>query len=583
MCNLFSSRLPFILASVFVAGLLLLTLSNLIDARVTTLPVSSGTIYRYIALMGDEATIASVTAPAISAGDLRFLRRYVNPTTFLDEASTDYYPGGYPPNLVLELYEATTMPSEATDVILTLADSAIISGLQAEYEDLTWLSYVPNQVIVSGDYEDLGILASAFITDLIPTGSVRLDFCSLCPPTDTEQIWLFGISSIKRVVTLVQELNDYAAQTPLSVTAEPNYLIVGAQQHIAGSPGGPSEPGAVPLYHSSELTTTGFNVGVVIFDTIPEGALPYDPIYIEGELVTVLESVSFASDLPVGDVIMPAHGTFVATPITQLAPGAVTYLLGVLNEYTYGDSFSFFETAEENAIYYLYSQFFRTGLVFNYSFVQESPSPQASGQSTSMEAFLTAVDNQNIVQVAAAGNDSAFTLTPQEMRLPARHDDVWGVTAVTPGGSHACYANKGDIAARGGGIPRETDNCNIRQIVVERCATPGGLMGLETCVSGWDTDSGTSWSWGVGTSFAAPVAAGLAAQAIELLRPPPSPLSNDGRLASEEFIGLPPDPAEVWAYLLSLATPAGDPALGAGILPGPSKPTNIYLPIIQKP
>jgi hypothetical protein len=444
------------------------------------------------------------------------------------------------------------------------------------------LSYIPNQVIVSGDYEDLDILASAFISDLIPTGSVRLDFCSLCPPTDTEQIWLFGINSTKKVVTLVQELNDYAAQTPLSVTAEPNYLIVGAQGHIAGSPGGPSEPGAVPLYHSSELTTTGFNVGVAIFDSVPEGALPYDPIFIEGQRVTVLESVSLASDLPAGDVFMPAHGTFVATPITQLAPGAVVYLLGVLSEYTYGDSFSFFETAEENAINYLYSQFFRTGLVFNYSFVQESPPPQVQGQPTAMEEFLTAVDNQNIVQVAAAGNDSAYTLTPQEMRLPARHDDVWGVTAVTPAGSHACYANVGDISARGGGIPRESKNCNIRQMVVERCVTPGGLIGLETCVSGWDSDSSTSWSWGVGTSFAAPIASGLAAQIIELLR---SPLSKDGRIAGEAFIGSPPDPAEVWAYLYSLATLTDDPALGAGILPGPTEPENyeIYLPIVQKP
>lgn len=569
----FSRRLPFILGSVFVAGLFLFMLGWLLDARASLLLGSPTVSYRHIALMGDEATIASVTAPAINAGEIRLLRRYTNTAAFLYEAPTDYFPGG-PPPAALELYEALAPPSQATDIIMTLAISAVNSGLQVEYQDLTWLSYMPNKVIISGVISDINNVASHF--GLTGVNTVTLSFCSSCAG---RQIRLYETNenNTSKVSTLVPLINNYAVSQSLTVTAEPNYLIVGAQGHIAGSPGGPLERDAVQLLHTRRLTTTGVGVKVFIFDA---SSVTTGIFFIQGVSVTASAPVVLPADLPSGTytsgTYMPAHGTFVATPVTQLAPAAGKYLVRVLNEYSYGDSHHFMQAAEK--IMNDHAANSVGGLVFNYSFVQEAPT---SSGGTALEQFLTAVADEGVLQIAAAGNDSAFTLSPQDMRLPAAHDKVRGVAAVTPGNHLACYSNHGDISALGGGIPRGGEPCKTHQIVRAKCGIPGAPAGLETCVTGWDPASDTFYSWGLGTSYAAPIATGMAAQAFEFLR---TPYPRDGTIAGGEQGGS-PDPDEVWAFLESLATPACDPALGAGILLGPPEPVNceVYLPMVTRP
>lgn len=97
---------------------------------------------------------------------------------------------------------------------------------------------------------------------------------------------------------------------------------------------------------------------------------------------------------------------------------------------------------------------------------------------------------------------------------PAAHPAVIGVSALTRQYEIACYANQSDIYTIGGGLPRSGD-CNVSQIVLG-CQT----LGTDNCVSGWmdgDVNAGF-YHYGIGTSFAAPVAAGVSAQLIEAMQ-----------------------------------------------------------------
>ena len=156
------------------------------------------------------------------------------------------------------------------------------------------------------------------------------------------------------------------------------------------------------------------------------------------------------------------------------------------------------------------------GVVFNYSLGLEDTS--ADGPKTAMDRMLDMVAFLDITQVAAAGNDSAFETMPMPMNLPAAHPDVMGVTAIAPGNHIACYANSSrhpgpsvGFAARGGGIARgSAPVCDV-DAHVQGCAI--GAWG--GCLHGWDPTSPTSYSYAIGTSFAAPQVAGYAAQVLE--------------------------------------------------------------------
>ena len=76
--------------------------------------------------------------------------------------------------------------------------------------------------------------------------------------------------------------------------------------------------------------------------------------------------------------------------------------------------------------------------------------------------------------------------------------------------------------------------------------------GSENCLVGWDPNSTTDQSYGIGTSFAAPFVSAVAAQLIEK--------SAAGGRA--QFVS----PDEIWRALVDLARPSGEPAFGVGTL-----------------
>jgi hypothetical protein len=111
------------------------------------------------------------------------------------------------------------------------------------------------------------------------------------------------------------------------------------------------------------------------------------------------------------------------------------------------------------------------------------------------------------------------------MQLPAYYEAVIGVAANNQQGQRSCFSNRGDIAAPGGngGVdPQNGDNpCAPRTGNATVAPTPCDPANIGMChyaIIGPSTLSTTTdygaWS---GTSFAAPIAAGVAAQGFHML------------------------------------------------------------------
>lgn len=140
-----------------------------------------------------------------------------------------------------------------------------------------------------------------------------------------------------------------------------------------------------------------------------------------------------------------------------------------------------------------------------------------------------------ILVVAAAGNNSYRTnhhLARHAPALPARYDDVLGVSALDGTGNPATYANRGDEELFGNGVATYGGNAMLwmpgggtpdvetgvlkiaadgttRDAVIGIYSTP--TMPTITGDSGGATANTTGWAYWAGTSFATPVVAGIAA------------------------------------------------------------------------
>lgn len=553
---------------------------------------------RYIAIMGEDSTqITGVAHPFINNGHLKPIRKYTSPAVYnyLREAPTTYFPFGFPPTLTLQVYEATTSTLNVNQVVSQVVSATQATSLTVEYTDLTWLSYRPRQFLISGDCNDIDSVIGQFVQPALGVtprllDEINLNFATL--PPNCNQIRLYAITTISQVVDVVNVAANGAATLGVPVYAEPNYLTVGASDgsYIAGSPGGPQVPDALPAtYGASPLGATGANVRVVIFDTVPY-SVPNDgpaTVFIEGVAINTWAPYKIPADLPQGNLAVPAHGTFVASPVAHMAPDADIHLVRVLNEYGIGDSYILYKAMALFIEDALRESDTLAGMVFNYSFVQEAPDNDVQQAESSMQRMLDTIQQLKIVQTGAAGNDSAYTSIPQEMRLPAANGSVMGVTAVARTGTgsspHACYANRGDVAALGGGIGWGSGECNTAEIV-DLCASGSNL---DACVTGWDPGSQTQYDWGLGTSFAAPLVASVAAQQIERKAVFP-PLAARATLLQPMGLasgpGHWPDPATIREAIYETANEAG-PDLGAGVVPVPYLGAGFreYLPIMRRP
>lgn len=513
----------------------------------------------FIMLYGDKGQVETAVMPFLADNSLRYLREYPQPEQYLFEGNLPVPPGVGLGGLAIQMYQVTT-PSIGIQGVISSVISATLPLPEVEhvYPHFEFMSYMPREIVIHGDCNDVNNLVMLFDPDLNQEDFMNLDYPGL-PPTSNECIGLYSITNANKRVT------DFTTvQTPgiTEARVEPNYLTNGmmAGYGIFGSPAA-MVGGAPPTSTSgtTPLATTGRNVGVFLFDTSPyQRRAEFFTETIKTTTVDIIHPSRVR--LPINwmpfnpNRSVAAHGTFVATPIVELAPDSETHLMRVLNEDGLGNQYSFAVAVDEAIRYATGPTLDWDGVVFNYSLgLEDDATDQVK---TAMKRMLDMVSRMDIVQVAATGNDSAYESVPQPMDLPASHADVIGVTAIVPGNQIACYANAtdvGGVAARGGGAPRGVPICNVDQFVVD-CAT-NGLIG---CLHGWDPNSPTDHAYGIGTSFAAPFVSAFSAQVIEHIA---RGGARDDVRGTSNWVR----PIQVQEFIETKLTPA-DPEMGDGYL-----------------
>ena len=548
-----------ILLAMFIAMLLLASWTRALTPMPGAAAAPLAGTGRHIALIGAPPAIVSVTQPFVAAEALKPLRTYSDALPYLREAPPPIHNQFFPPDTIVRLYEVTTDTLHAGQVLAQVAAAAPPLSVTTTTENLAWLSYLPGRVVLSGPCSEIDV-AAASLPGLAELARLPLRAATLPPGCNEIRLYVSSFVPVRDVVATINGMGGM-------VSAGPDYLIVGAdEEYVAGSPAGPQEPDAPPLY-ATPADCVGNGVRVALFDTLPYAIGPADgdvAVSIAGITVTTSAPYTLPASLPEGAYDVPAHGSFAASTALAVVPGADVHLVRVLNDTGIGDLFTLFQAMDDMITQTLAVSETLAGAVFNYSLVIEA-SMNGVTTTVGIGQMLAGVENAGILQIAAAGNDSAYTTGPQPMPYPAAHAQVLGVTATTWQGELACYANQGDVALLGGGIARDADDCHIATMIA---ACRQGTH-PEYCVTGWDPDAAfttTRYDWGLGTSFAAPGAAALAAQLMACSEAPWTM------------------PASVRADLLAMAVAGDDGALGAGILTSAYKmPAGlIYIPILPK-
>jgi hypothetical protein len=136
----------------------------------------------------------------------------------------------------------------------------------------------------------------------------------------------------------------------------------------------------------------------------------------------------------------------------------------------------------------------------------------------SLELLLELLEEQGYVIVAAAGNHT------QEMpQAPASYSTVIGVEAWNSENQLACFSNRADVAAPGGGDPAQVRGQLCQLDLNASCAgEPPCNLALTGHVDG-QTPSEAQFGFWAGTSFATPLVSGLAVRIIETTANPLTP------------------------------------------------------------
>lgn len=134
----------------------------------------------------------------------------------------------------------------------------------------------------------------------------------------------------------------------------------------------------------------------------------------------------------------------------------------------------------------------------------------------SLEAPLYSAYYLGAVLIASAGNGSANLASPLPAEIPGAYSKVLAVASSNLKGSHACYSNAGEVHTPGadGGV-RPSDCVPHLELCRADADCEYGLISLVSMPA--DTVGFAYW---VGTSFAAPLVSGIAADALENGVPP---------------------------------------------------------------
>lgn len=251
---------------------------------------------------------------------------------------------------------------------------------------------------------------------------------------------------------------------------------------------------------------------------------------------------------------MPDHGLFATGIVRTLAPGAEIRLIRVLDDYGVGDLLALAQVlALLPAALLGEGPLDRPGkrrLIVNLSLTAALPPDAAlldlwfpetaklkKNQAIFRRRFAdicatvetiqlglrSVVDwlaaRDNVLLVAAAGNDGQRPEGRPAPAAPARYDSVLGVGALRADGEAARFSNRGDIAVFGNGVAVFGGNVKPDSSG-DLGVIDGGTNGLPDAVVGAaiaptlppeGTPNETGWARWAGTSFAAPIVSGLAA------------------------------------------------------------------------
>lgn len=392
---------------------------------------------------------------------------------------------------------------------------------------------------------------------------------------------LYEIPEGKSVEGVLKDINNIAGHPNLS--ADPNYLTRLSDSTIdpcirtgdSGSGGGHpfGDPG-MPFFDEtnerydatkaeeafknqwafgnqgislpSSMDLKGRRVNVGVFDTSP--FRPREYLYKHVELAFPPPFWIKSRDA-VGTPMISNHGLFVAGLIHRIAPRSKVQLIRVLDDGGCGDLWALNKALED----YTSRMSTWTGrldkTVINLSLgirPKDQEDSETEEKLETLKSTLTKAYQLGAIIVAAAGNDIPEDPdNPVTMQIPAKYDSVIGVAATSMDGERACYSNKGNVAAPGGGNPfNSAEPCEPRTSNWDIGLSPCSANDMANCPYGLislaQTQYGQQYIFWSGTSFSTPLVSGLAALSFEKVgkntrqveclifrQPPPRQLNDD--------------------------------------------------------
>lgn len=410
--------------------------------------------------------------------------------------------------------------------------------------------YLQDQIILTGPRSILEKLDANPDVGILPIHDRELTIsglgqnvlgCLNLPNGSNLVIRLYKILSGTPVAEVLLAVRNALGPDSEDVTAEPNWII-GQPYEVEGSPyeveGSPANPTALVTALATEMESQwGMRIighqrnatwlaackdemQVVVFDTapLPDGTITSlrptpQPIILQSQAIPSLTVVarSLTNDVLDNQNNMRNHGFFVSGLIHEIAPHCKLKLVRVLNDLCEGNLFDLIE-----AIFDHLSEISSLGeyppQVFNLSLAVRIPLAEAQFglpvDLLALQYILSAARCFGVVVVAAAGNSSGKRQVPLPPSAPASLASVVGVAGVNRYCERSCFSNAGDLAAPAGDRRSTQDQvpCDCFDPDAGNRYDAGNLVGplfAPITATGY-----TYWS---GTSFAAPLASGLAA------------------------------------------------------------------------
>ena len=257
------------------------------------------------------------------------------------------------------------------------------------------------------------------------------------------------------------------------------------------------------LTHRSPTREDGEGVIVGVFDASP---FPVILSRVTVEMPPAPLTLTLKHPIPGGAPggcggIAANHGFFVAGLIHALAPAAEIQLIRVLDDAAQGNLFTLVAAIGE--FIHALPEDARAVINLSLGFAGSDVEGEVDWDGPDLlRHLLRQAVEQDVVIVAAAGNDNDTTEAETPATFPARWAFVLGVAASDARKARACFSNQGDVLAPGGSG-------------LKHCQPPAGRCHDGDCpyaLISLNVGSYTGYSYGIGTSYAAPLAAGLAAR-----------------------------------------------------------------------